>query len=283
MRRLHLVLAALLVIPVFFSCNKPEPEPTPVNPTPTPTPTPGPVDPTPTPQPEPQIEFRRTIRFDNNIISTNGSNDFVAVFNSALVTKAGDPREIKTGTYTFDNSAKTFTYNGFGKLEIISDTQIAFTPDGGSRKVYDATMTEIVKDESSVANRVNRSWIIKESILRMDSRGVYKDYSGLDLNKVESDARDLGVDFKFHMEPDMVVTKVIITDSILGASFKNGKSYAAEHNLGASGGKFNLSEFTNGLTGTATVQFIDELCTISIDTNLDDSPSKIILTLAENK
>ena len=94
MKRLHFVLAALLVLPVFFSCGeKPEPDPTP-----TPTPTPPPT-PTPDPEPEPvPIEFRRTIRFDNNIVSANSSNDYVAIYKKVLVlTKSGDPREISTG------------------------------------------------------------------------------------------------------------------------------------------------------------------------------------------
>ena len=274
MKSYHYLIAALLVLPVFFSCGGKTPH-TPDNPTPTPTPTP---DPEPVP-----IEFRRTIRFDNNIVSTNTSNDFVAVYKKELLTKSGDPREITTNTYSFDQKTRAYDLKGFGKLEILGDTKVAFTPVSGSRKEYDAKMTEIVSDEKSDANHINRSWTIKETILRMDSRGVNYTYQGLDLNKVESDAKETGIEFKFHMEDNMVVTKVIITDAILGASFKNGKSYAAEHTLGASGGKFNLSEFTNGLEGTATVQFIDELCVISIDTKLDESPAKIILTMEESK
>ena len=279
MKRLQFVLAALLVLPVFLSCGK-DPEPTPI-----PTPPPTPVDPVTPPEPEPvPIEFRRTIRFDNNIVSTNSSNDYVAVYKKELVlTKSGDPREISTGSYSFDQKTKTYDLKGFGKLEILSDTKIAFTPDGGSRKEYSAKMTEIVSNENSDANHINRSWTIKETILLMESRGVNKSYEGLDLNKVEKDARDLGIDFKYHMDDGMVVSKVIITDALLAASFKNGQSYAAEHTLGASGGKFSLSEYTNGLDGTATVQFKEELCIITIDTNLDESEAKIILTLVEAK
>ncbi len=279
MKRLHFVLAALLVLPVFFSCDeKPEPDPIP-------TPPPTPVDPVTPPEPEPvPIEFRRTIRFDNNIVSANSSNDYVAVYKQELVlTKSGDPRQISTGSYTFDQKTKAYDLKDFGKLEILSDTKVAFTPVGGSRKEYSAKMTEIVSDEKSDANIINRSWTIKETILRMDSRGVNYTYEGLDLNKVEKDARDLGIEFKYHMDDGMVVSKVIITDALLAASFKNGQAYAAEHTLGASGGKFNLSEYTNGLEGTATVQFIDEMCVITIDTSLDESEAKIILTLVEAK
>ena len=77
--------------------------------------------------------------------------------------------------------------------------------------------------------------------------------------------------------------QVIITDALLAASFKNGQSYAAEHTFKVSGGKFNLSEYTNGLEGTATLQFIEDMCVITIDTNLDESEAKIILTLVEAK
>lgn len=279
MKRLQFVLAALLVLPIFFSCGK-DPEPTP-----TPPPTPVTPDPPTPPEPEPvPIEFRRTIRFDNNIVSTNSSNDYVAVYKKELVlTKSEDPREITTGSYTFDQKTKAYDLKDFGKLEILSDTQIAFTPVGGSRKEYSAKMTEIVSNENSDANHINRSWTIKETILLMESRGVNYTYEGLDLNKVEKDARDLGIDFKYHMDDGMVVTKVVITDALLAASFKNGQSYAAEHTLGAAGGKFSLSEYTNGLDGTATVQFKEELCIITIDTNLDESAAKIILTLVEAK
>lgn len=280
MKRLHFVLAALLVLPVFFSCDeKPEPDPIP-------TPPPTPVDPVTPPEPEPvPIEFRRTIRFDNNIVSANSSNDYVAIYKKELAqTKSGDPRAISTGSYTFDQKTRTYDLKGFGKLEILSDTKIAFTPDGGSRKEYSAKMTEIASDEKSDAYIVNRSWTIKETILRMDSRGVNYTYPGdLDLNKVEKDARDLGIEFKYHMDDGMVVNKVIITDALLAASFKNGQSYAAEHTFKVSGGKFNLSEYTNGLEGTATLQFIEDMCVITIDTNLDESEAKIILTLVEAK
>ena len=182
--------------------------------------------------------------FGAGVLLERMANDYVAIYKKELVlTKSGDPREISTGSYTFDQKTKTYDLKGFGKLEILSDTKIAFTPDGGSRKEYSAKMTEIASDEKSDAYIVNRSWTIKETILRMDSRGVNYTYPGdLDLNKVEKDARDLGIEFKYHMDDGMVVNKVIITDALLAASFKNGQSYAAEHTFKVSGGKFNLSE-----------------------------------------
>jgi hypothetical protein len=123
---------------------------------------------------------------------------------------------------------------------------------------------------------MNGSWTLKETILEF--RGLNYSFNGLDLNEVERLAREQQIEFKYHMDDNMVVSKIIITDSMLAASFKNGKSYAAEHNL-RTGSNFSLSEFTNGLEGTATVQFVDDLCVISIDTKLDESPAKIRLTL----
>jgi len=280
MKSYHYLIAALLMLPVLFSCGgknnitpDPTPDPTPVTPV-TPV-TPDPVDPDPV-TPAPKIEFRKTFRFDNNIISADGDGDYVAVYNKDLVTKAGDSREILVGTYTFENDIKTWTFTGLGKLELLEENQIAFTPENGSRKVYKAEISEIVTDESSNAYLMNGRWSVKETILEF--RGANYSYDGLDLNKVEKDARDLGVEFKFHMEDNMVVKKVIVTDSMLAAEFNNGKAYAAEHNL-RTGKDFNLNEFTNGLEGTASVQFVDELCVITINTKLDESDAKIRLTL----
>ena len=273
MKASHIFAVALIALPLFCSCGGDEPD------TPTPPTPPTPVDPPTPPEPE-KIEFRRTFRFDDNIISMNGSNDYVAVYDKEKMTKSGDSREIDTGTFTFDNASKTYTLNGLGKLEIVSDSKIAFTPTGGSKKEYDAKVSLIVSDESSNASLMNRTWVINETILTF--RGVNYTFKGLDLNEVEKKARDEGVEFKFHLDDGMVVTKVIITDSLIAAEFKNGQSYAAEHTL-RSGNSFSLSEFTNGLEGTAKVQFVDELCTITINTTLDESPASIILTMQEKK
>ena len=133
---------------------------------------------------------------------------------------------------------------------------------------------------------MNGSWTIKETILEF--RGVNYTMNGLDLNEVEKFAKDQGYEFKTHMDPDMVITKVIITDALVGAQFKNGQSYAAEHNLRL-GSDFNLSEFSNGLEGTAKVQFVDDLCVLTIDTNINPSdkenPSnaKLRITLQKAK
>jgi hypothetical protein len=131
MKRYIYIVAAILVLPVFFSCGgnaKPEKPSTPSTPsTPTTPTTPTTPENPPTP-PAPQIEFRRTVRFDKNIISANGSKDFVAVFDQMLLTKAGDSREIRTGSFSFDNDSKTYSLSGFGKLELLDDKKVAFTP-----------------------------------------------------------------------------------------------------------------------------------------------------------
>ena len=282
MKKYHLLVAAILVLPVFFSCGgknnpeKPDNPSTPTTPT-TPTNPTTPTDPTDPPQPpEPQIEFRRTFRFDGNVFSTNRDGDFVAVLRPDFVTKAADNHKIVIGGYSFDNSGKTWSYSSLGKIELLDDKKIAFTPNGGTRTVYDVEVSEIVSDESSNANKMNGSWTIKETILEF--RGVNYTLNGLDLNEVEKLARDQGIEFKFHMDDNMVVKKVLVTDSLLAAEFNNGQAYAAEHNLRL-GSDFNLSEYTNGLEGSAKVQFVDELCVITIETTLDESPAKIRMTL----
>ena len=125
---------------------------------------------------EPQIEFRRTFRFGNNIISANGSKDFIAVFEDGLITKSGDERQILTGKFSFDNSGKAYDFSGFGKLELLEGDKIAFTPSDGIRSVYDAEVSEIVADEGSNANRMNGSWTINEAIVEF--RGVTKTFKG---------------------------------------------------------------------------------------------------------
>ena len=286
------LVAALLVLPVFFSCggknnHTPDnPTPTPVNPTPTP---PGPVDPPvdtttpPTPTPPPPLEFRRTIKFDHNIISFNSSKDFIAVFEEGLLTKSGDHRKIASSTYTYSDDDRTYVLKDFGRLEVVDDKQIAFTPNGGSRKVYDSETTLIVDNETAAAYLVNKSWTINESILKF--RGVNYSFDGLDLNKVEEIAREQGIEFKYHMNPNMVAKKLIFTDALVAAVFNNDEVYAAEHTL-RSGTNFDLSEFTYALKGTATIQFDPEdpaWCYITIKTTLDESPAEVVFTLKEIK
>ena len=277
MKRYHLIVAAMLMLPVFFSCEEPLNPDDPNNPETPVTPT-DPENPPVTP-PEPQIEFRRTFKFGNSIFSTSADGAFVAVLDKAF-TKSADERKIVTGTYTFDNSSKTWSFSGQGKIELLDDKKIAYTPANGTRTVYDnIEVTEIVSSESSDAYKMNGVWTTKETILNMPDRKVNNTYTGpLDLNVVEKDAKDLGIQFKYHMDDNMVVDKVIFTDSMMAASFKNGQSYAAEHNLRL-GSSFKLHEFTNDLDGTATVQFVDELCVVKISTTLDESAAEIILTL----
>ena len=295
MKSYHFLIAALLVLPVFFSCgggknnHTPETPTPPVNPNPpTPTPpdpvTPDPVTPDPPTPPAPDpIEFRRTVRFEQVIISFNSAKDFVAVYPEALLTKSGDPRKISVGTYSFSDSDNTYTMKDFGKIEVIDDKQVAFTPAGGTRKVYDATSTLISTDEKSVAYLANKSWSIERSTLYF--RGASYDLDGLDLNKVEEIARGQGIEFKFHMNPDMVAKKLIFTDALIAAQFKNGECYAAEHTL-RSGTKFSLSEFTNDLEGTASIEFDKddpEICFIYIKTTLDKSDAEVEFMLKEIK
>ena len=288
MKSYKLLIAALLVLPVFFSCggknnhtpdnpNTPSTPSTPSTPT-----TPTNPDNPPTP-PEPPIEFRRTVRFDRNIISFNGSGDFIAVYEEALMTKSGDSRKIKTGSYTFSQDDKTFTLQDFGKLEVLADDKIAFTPKDGSRKEYKAETTLIVDNEKAEANLINKSWTIEKSVLYF--RGVNYTFDGLDLNEVEKLARDQGIEFKFHMNDGMVAKKLIITDALIAAYFNNGESYAAEHTL-RSGKEFNLDEFTYDLKGKASIDFDKDdpsLCFISIYTTLDQSEAEVEFTLKEIK
>ena len=288
MKSYHYLIAALLVLPVLFSCGgknnhtpvTPDP-PTPVTPV-TPDPPTPPTPPTP-PEPEPPIEFRRTIRFDHNIISFNSSKDFVAVYQESLLTTSGDPRKIVSSSYSYSDDNKTYVLKDFGKLEVVDDKQIAFTPEGGSRKVYDAETTLIVDSETAPAYLVNKSWTLNESILKF--RGVNYSFDGLDLNEVEKIARDQGIEFKYHMNPNMVAKKLVFTDALVAALFNNGECYAAEHTL-RSGTNFSLDEFTYDLKGTATIQFDPddpEWCYITIKTTLDESPAEVVFTLKEIK
>lgn len=267
----------MLMLPVFFSCEEPL-NPDDPNNSETPV-TPSDPDNPPVTPPEPQIEFRKTFKFGNSIFSTSADGAFVAVLDKAF-TKSADERKIVTGTYTFDNSSKTWSFSGQGKIELLDDKKIAYTPANGTRTVYDnIEVTEIVSDESSNANKLNGVWTITYTTLDLPERSVNRNYQGsLDLNKVEKDARDLGIEFKYHMDDNMVVDKIIITDSMLAASFKNGQSYAAEHNLRL-GSSFKLHEFTNDLDGTATVQFDEDSCIIEILTKLDQTDAKIRLII----
>jgi hypothetical protein len=280
MKSCHLLIAALLVLPVFFSCGgKDEPEKpspnTPSNPSNPNTPS-NPDTPsnpsTPTDPPaEPELEIRRTFRFDNNIISTNGSGDYVAVLG-----KAGNGHDIHTGSFYYDKSTKTFTYTNLGKIEVLDGQKVAFTPTGGSRKEYNASVTEIVSDQNAVANRMNGTWIIEETIL--DYRGGNYTFTGMDLNEVEAKAREAGYEFTAHLDPGMVITKIIVTDSMMGAAFQNGQSYAAEHSL-RQGSEFNFSEFTKDLKGTASIQFKEDKCFITVDTTVDEFAAHLIVRL----
>ena len=164
-------------------------------------------------------------------------------------------------------------------MEVIDDKQIAFTPNGGARKVYDAESSLIVADEKAIANLLNRSWVISRTILEF--RKANYPFDGLDLNEIEKIARDQGIEFKYHMDDGMVAKSVIITDALIAAKFQNGQSYAAEHSLRI-GADFNLSEFTYAIKGNGTVQFPEgdnSKCYITFNTTLDESPAKIMLTL----
>ena len=199
------------------------------------------------------------------------------------MTKSNDTRKIVTSSYTYSDSDRMYTLKDFGKLEVIDDKHVAFTPSGGSRKEYDAETTLIVSSETAAAYLVNKSWTINESILKF--RGVNYSFDGLDLNKVEEIARNQGIEFKYHMNPNMVAKKLVFTDALVAALFNNGECYAAEHTL-RSGTNFNLSEFTNGLKGTAVIQFDDkdpEWCYITVKTTLDESPAEVLFTLKELK
>lgn len=295
MKSYKILIAALLVLPVFFSCggknnhtpdnpNTPSTPSTPSTPTTPTNPDNPPTPPTPPePEPEPPIEFRRTVRFGQVILSFNSSNDFIAIYPESVMTKSGDSRKISTGTYTFSQEDKTYTLKDLGKLEVLKDDKVAFTPKDGERKEYTAKTSLIVDNEKTEAYLVNKSWTINESILKF--RGANYSFDGLDLNEVEKIARDQGIQFKYHMKDGMVAKKLIVTDALVAAEFKNGESYAAEHTL-RSGTSFDLSEFTNALKGSATIQFDKEdpqWCYLTIKTTLDESPAEVVFTLKEIK
>ena len=289
MKSYKILIAALLVLPVLFSCggknnHTPDnPTPTPVTPV-TPDPPTPPTPPTPPePEPEPPLEFRRTVRFEQVILSFNSSNDFVAIYPESVMTKSGDSRKISTGTYTFSQEDKTYTLKDFGKLEVLKDDKVAFTPKDGERHEYTAKTSLIVENEKSEANLINKSWSIERSSLYF--RGASYDLDGLDLNKVEEIARGQGIEFKFHMKENMVAKKLIVTDALIAAEFMNGEAYAAEHTM-RSGDDFDLSEFTNALKGKASVEFDKDdpsVCFFYITTSLDGSDAEVEFKLKEIK
>ena len=288
MKHLPLVVAVLLVLPVFFSCggkHDPDNPSTPTTPT-TPTDPGGTTTPTdpedpPTP-PAPAIESRNTFRFDKNIVSTTGSGDFVAVFDASLVTKSGDSgKNVVTGSYSFDNDSKTWTYNGFGKIVLGDDNNITFSTDDGVSKTFVAKVSEISSDEESVAFKLNGSWKTAQTVVEFRG-GTYRYQGDLNLNEVEKQARDLGYEFTTHLDEGMTVSKIIVTDSMMAAEFKNSQSYAAEHNLRI-GSSFDFSEFTKGMTGTGTVEFNDNTCIITVKTVVDESPATLYMTLEKTQ
>lgn len=258
MKRRHLLIAVAVAFPVLFSCN-------------------GLLGPASDPV-ETQTELSRTFRFGDNIISTNSNGDFVAVLASESLTKSGDGCKVVTGSYSPSLSGKAWSFDQVGKLELLADNKIAYTSPDGTRKVYDVELTGI--SAGSGASRIIGSWTVKETI--GDYRGVNYSMDGLDLNEAEEMISEQGYELNLNLDADMVVTRVIITDSLVGAELENGKPYAAEHNL-TIGSSFHVKECSSGLEGSAKFQYVDDFCVLTIDTVIEDYPARLLLTLQELK
>lgn len=260
MKHRHLFISAVIALPVLFSCN-------------------GLSGPNNSDDPVSPVESFKTFRFGDNIISTNSDGEFVAVLAPELLTKSDGESNVVTGAFSSD-AAGSWSFDRVGKLELLANNKLAYTSADGRYKVYDVELTGITSVPGTDANRILGSWTVRETI--GDYRGVNYSMDGLNINEAERMVAEQGYTLNLNLEEDMVVKRIIITESLVGAELENGKSYAAEHNLSI-GNSFHVKECSSGLEGSGKLQFLDDFCVLTIDTSIEGYPARFILTLQELK
>lgn len=269
MRKLLTLLAVACMLPMFSSCNK---------------------------QGEmgggkgnlkygQHLSSAKTFQFDGNIVSANADGQYIAKINEALLAegnKAAVNFVYRSGNYHVDANG-VYHFIGLGTITIESDGSITFTPEGGSaedEKVFTAPEIKTPDTTNEDATTLNGTWESQESIVTFN--GLDMSFDGLDLNKIEDFAKKQGVIFNESFPDNMVMTEAIITDSFICITFANGEVFMGEYDM-SQGTTFEINEVSDSgielFDGTASIQFIDGVAVLVVDTDINGNSAKAIMTL----
>ena len=236
------------------------------------------------------FDFAATYGNTNMWASFNGDNSFVAgKLNSPLMdTKADFSTSLMWGTYTYENGTYTMliknTTDLWGTLKVLGGDQVEVNIPG--KEGYQGTITvQITKPSVNDSQRAaNHTW--KPESLTLVYRGMtYNSTNGVvDLNAFEDWALKNKLIDKKILEDNMVMQKVIFTDSKCFILFANTEELVSEITTS------DLANFTmDGITGSsawvpflegqASIGFTNGKCVFSVAGKYQDEPASAILTL----
>ena len=132
----------------------------------------------------------------------------------------------------------------------------------------------------------NRDWNVES--VKFSIKGVNKTFSGLNLNEIETFAKENGITFSKTFKANMVSTKVAISDSYIGIVFANGEYYCAEYELpNSSDASFKIDEISEleveVLNGNARYDILGGKLILTVSGKVNGEDSTVTVTLAPAK
>lgn len=287
-RILHLLLVVLLLAVPAVSCVQPlepwekilpdpEPEPTPDPPAPDP-PTPDPPTPpgpTPPPTPKPVTSpVSAAYSFDAQSfplkrLELSSSGRYVAEVR--IATKADDPVEVRSGSYTVSAAVVSLSDLGTMSIETLSGKATCSLTLNG--KTYSGEgKVQSPPSASSSASELFKTWpITKTRISVSEGIKINADLAGCDLGELARLLRGVGV----KIDDSLAGVKIESVEFTWGSMLlhcSNGHNYSAyckyDNYAQDKTFQFSLSDFLSGFSGgdgTARVQFTGGLCVLTLE------------------
>lgn len=228
-----------------------------------------------------QTKNFKGVGFDLN---ANADGTAIGKVSRALLTKAVEENwEAYIGTYTVDANGN-YTFSNLGTITKDGNTY-KFIPEGGSASdaiIVDAQAVKAAED----AVIFNRNWNVES--VKFSIKGVNKTFSGLNLNEIETFAKENGITFSKTFKANMVSTKVAISDSYIGIVFANGEYYCAEYELpNSSDASFKIDEISEleveVLNGNARYDILGGKLILTVSGKVNGEDSTVTVTLAPAK
>ncbi len=227
--------------------------------------------------------YARTFKAPGFNLNANADGSALGRISPELATKAEDNWVAYVGTYTVDKDGN-YVFSNLGTIKKDGNTY-KFIPEGGTdADAIEVTATAAKTVEDAVI--FNRDWSVEH--ISVSFKAVGKEFTGLNLNEIETFAKDNGLEFNKTFKANMVAQKVAIGDDFIAIVFANGEKYCASYTLpNSSDSAFKIDEISELevelLDGDAKYDILNGKLILSVNGKVNSDDTRVVVTLVPLK